>query len=173
MRHWVGSLVGVSSYAVQHMLLYQWKYALNLLLVEVKVAELSVWCPASVPRCLLWQWHNHRVTLAIGLSESSKLPPWVLDRTEPSTELCVMSCHVLLKSFTQRYLRHMTQVHERSWSDSNKRANSWVVSDTPTLCSTWGWVVLLIELMDSSLTRFLEQSEEPLPFHIQLNQWYL
>ena len=30
-----------------------------------------------------------------------------------------------------------------------------------------GLPVLLMELMDSSLTRFLEQSEEPLPFHIQ------
>ena len=32
-----------------------------------------------------------------------------------------------------------------------------------------GLPVLLMELMDSSLTRFLEQSEEPLHFHIQLN----
>ena len=57
MRHWAGSLAGVSSYAVWHnMLFYQW-------------------CgPASVPRCLLWLWHNHRVTLAIRLSELSKLP---------------------------------------------------------------------------------------------------
>jgi len=31
-----------------------------------------------------------------------------------------------------------------------------------------GLPVLLMELMDSSLTRFLEQSEEPLPFHIQV-----
>ena len=30
-----------------------------------------------------------------------------------------------------------------------------------------GLPVLLMELMDSSLTQFLEQSEEPLPFHIQ------
>ena len=29
--------------------------------------------------------------------------------------------------------------------------------------------VLLMELMDQSLTRFLEQSKEPLPYHIQLN----
>ena len=32
-----------------------------------------------------------------------------------------------------------------------------------------GLPVLLMELMDSSLTRFLEQSEEPLPFHIQVD----
>ena len=32
-----------------------------------------------------------------------------------------------------------------------------------------GLPVLLMELMDSSLTRFLEQSEDPLPFHIQVN----
>jgi len=31
-----------------------------------------------------------------------------------------------------------------------------------------GLLVLLMELMDSSLTRFLEQSEEPLPFHVQV-----
>ena len=29
--------------------------------------------------------------------------------------------------------------------------------------------VLLMELMDQSLTRFLEQSKEPLPYYIQLN----
>ena len=32
-----------------------------------------------------------------------------------------------------------------------------------------GLPVLLMELMDSSLTRFLEQSEEPLPFHTQVD----
>ena len=32
-----------------------------------------------------------------------------------------------------------------------------------------GLPVLLMELMDSSLTRFLEKSEEPLPFHIQVD----
>ena len=32
-----------------------------------------------------------------------------------------------------------------------------------------GLPVLLMELMDSSLTQFLEQSEEPLPFHIQVD----
>ena len=32
-----------------------------------------------------------------------------------------------------------------------------------------GLPVLLMELMDISLTRFLEQSEEPLPFHIQVD----
>ena len=32
--------------------------------------------------------------------------------------------------------------------------------------------VLLIELMDDSLTRFLEQSQEPLPYHIQVNICY-
>ena len=32
-----------------------------------------------------------------------------------------------------------------------------------------GLPVLLMELMDSSLTRFLERSEEPLPFHVQVH----
>ena len=32
-----------------------------------------------------------------------------------------------------------------------------------------GLPVLLMELMDSSLTRFMEQSEEPLPFHVQVD----
>ena len=32
--------------------------------------------------------------------------------------------------------------------------------------------MLLIELMDDSLTRFLEQSQEPLPYHIQVNICY-
>ena len=32
--------------------------------------------------------------------------------------------------------------------------------------------VLLIELMDDNLTRFLEQSQEPLPYHIQVNICY-
>ena len=35
-----------------------------------------------------------------------------------------------------------------------------------------GLPVLLMELMDSSLTRFLEQSKEPLPFHTQADIWH-
>ena len=35
-----------------------------------------------------------------------------------------------------------------------------------------GLPVLLMELMDGSLTRFLEQSQEPLPFHIQVDICY-
>ena len=35
-----------------------------------------------------------------------------------------------------------------------------------------GLPVLLMELMDSSLTRFLEQSEEPLSFHTQVDIWH-
>ena len=40
---------------------------------------------------------------------------------EPSTELCVMSCHVLLRFFTQRYLRRMTHggIVHRDLSSNN------------------------------------------------------
>ena len=35
-----------------------------------------------------------------------------------------------------------------------------------------GLPVLLMELLDESLTHFLEHSEEPLPYHLQVNLWH-
>ena len=89
-----------------------------------------------------------------------------------------MSYYVPLRFFTLHCLRQMTQVHERSWSDLSMQECQFLsgvrhphivqylgVSRDPES----GLPVLLMELMDSSLTRFLEQSKEPLPFHIQVD----
>ena len=97
--------------------------ALNLL-VEDKVKGIVSMLPClciQVPAVAMAQPQGH---FGYQIIQIIKLPPLVLDRMELFTELCVMSCHVLLKSFTRHYLRHMTQVHERSWSDSSRSVNS-------------------------------------------------
>ena len=35
-----------------------------------------------------------------------------------------------------------------------------------------GLPILLMELLDGNLTNFLEHSEEPLPYHVQVNLWH-
>ena len=82
----------------------------------------------------------------------------------------VGSYPVLLNYFMTPSSRTMTQELPTSSQSFCKSASFSAPSNTPTLSSIWSRrPVLLMELMDESLTKFLERSTGPLPYHSQLN----
>ena len=123
------------------------------------------------------QWRNHRVSLAIGSFESSKHPPSVYEKNGAvyKAQCDELPCaakivHPTLFDTNDPGTRKIMERFEQECQFLSGVRHPHIVqylgvSRDPES----GLPVLLMELMDSSLTRFLEQSEESLPFHIQVD----
>ena len=106
-----------------------------------------------------------------------------LDLMEQSVERNVMISSVLLKSSTQLYLirQHLSKLHLKEHRLPircfEQECEFMSAIRHPNIMQYLGMFrdihthlpVLLMELMDDSLTHFLESSVQPIPYHIQVN----
>ena len=107
----------------------------------------------------------------------SKLNSLALDRMVLSGRPCVTTCPVLLKCSTLPSFNSLPQELQVLCKKFEQECRLLSAVKHPHIVQYLGTYhdpgsklpVLLMELMDASLTRFLERSHEPLPYHTEVN----